>query len=111
MWLFQGTLDGSNSDHLTSFKCGRKACGVRTLVLLREMKPPVGVEVAARVECAQAQHRFGAREKPPCANAAHPVLDEMTTRTLDDPGRDRQAVGERAIVVEPARVLDLASDN
>jgi hypothetical protein len=22
--LFQGTLDGSNSDHLTSFKCGRK---------------------------------------------------------------------------------------
>src|SRR5436190_16821429 len=79
---------------------------MRPLVLLREMELPVVVEVAARAERPQAQDRFGADERPACTRAPHPILDEVTTRTLDHAGRDRQPISESTIVVKPPRVLD-----
>jgi hypothetical protein len=79
---------------------------MRALVFLGEVKLPVVVEVATRAQGAQAQDGFGADERPARAGAAHPILHEVSARALDHARRDRQPVGERAVVVQEPRVLD-----
>src|SRR5436190_3038668 len=68
------------------------------------MKQPVVIEVATRSQGAQPQHRFCSCERPPGSGAAHAILYEVSARTLDDAGRDRQSLGEGEIVVEPCSI-------
>src|SRR5258708_948073 len=78
------------------------------------MKQPVVIEVATRSQGTQPQYRFRACERPPGSGAAHAVLHEVSARTLDDAGRDRQSLGKGEIVVEPCgvplQVLDALLD-
>src|SRR5690606_31302943 len=49
---------------------------------------------------------FRTGQRPARARTAHSVLHEIAAGALDYAGRDGQAVGERAIVVQEPRVLD-----
>src|SRR5437870_1800387 len=79
---------------------------MNAIVLLGEVELPVVVEVSAGPQRAKPQDRFGTGQRPTRAGAAHTILHEVAARTLDHAGGDREAVGECAIVVEPAAVLD-----
>ena len=76
------------------------------LMFLCKVKQPVVVKVAARAHRTESQDRFRGREGPPCAGTTHTVLDEISTRPLDDAGRNRQPLGERTVVVEELGVPD-----
>src|SRR5262245_22206707 len=75
-------------------------------MLLREMKLPVVIEVAARAKRTQSQDSLCARNRPKRTRTTHAILDEISTGALDDASRDRQALGERAIVVKQVGVPD-----
>src|SRR4051812_9662425 len=75
------------------------------LVLGTAMKLPVGVPVVACAEGTKPQHGFGPLERPPCTGSVHAVPDEVSARSLDDPGRDRETGRERILVVEQVPVL------
>src|SRR4051812_32130142 len=75
------------------------------LVLGTAMKLPVGVPVAACAESTKPQYGFGPPGRPPGAGSVHAVPDEVSARSLDDAGRDREAGCERIVVVEQVPVL------
>src|SRR6266851_3318536 len=75
-------------------------------VFLLEVELPVGLEVTARAQRAQAQHGFSAGNGPVCAGHFAAVLDHVAARALDDAGRDRQSRREVLVVAQIPPVLD-----
>lgn len=65
-----------------------------SLALLRGMKGPVGVEITAGAESAEAKHGAG---------PAQALLHQMTARPLDHAGGDWQPGGARSVIMEMAR--------
>ena len=63
-----------------------------------EVKFPVGVEVATRAERAKPEHGLGSTERPAGSGLLHPVFDEVSARSFDDAGRNRQSRSERLVV-------------
>ena len=58
------------------------------LEFLLKVEFPIGVEVSADAQRAEAQHGLSAGEGPAGATSVHAVFDEVSTRSLDDTRRD-----------------------
>ncbi len=66
---------------------------VLAFVLASEVEMPVGAEVAAGPDGAQAEDGLGTIQAPASAGDVHPVGDQETACPLDDAGGNRQPVG------------------
>src|ERR1039457_5677312 len=73
---------------------------VDALLFLLEVPRPVGFEVAVAGDGAELEDGLGAVEAPSGSCDVHSVLDDVAAGTLDDPGRDGPAGGERGGVVQ-----------
>src|SRR5271170_3830348 len=71
-------------------------------VFLREVKRPVGVEVAGGTHGAESEHGLGAGEGPASPRPIHSVLHEVAARALDDACGDREPVAKGLLVVHEA---------
>src|ERR1700722_10573754 len=82
--------------------CGRvlEFAEVVVLVFLGDVPVPVGVKVAAGGDGAHPEHGLGAGQAPAGSGDSEAVADDMPARTLDDPGGDGPAAGERGGVAE-----------
>jgi len=70
------------------------------------MEAPVVLAVAARLEGAEAENGLGSLQAPMGAGEVHPVVDEVTARSLDDTAGDGKAVSEVPVVTQ----VSLAED-
>src|SRR5438034_764145 len=73
---------------------------VDAVVLAGEVEVPVAVEVTVGAHRAEFEDGLGALEAPAGAADVQAVADQVPTRSLDHPGGDRPAGGQRGVVAE-----------
>src|ERR1700733_2437461 len=104
VWLFQREFRGGLS-------CGERECVLRrggvaelaevvAVVLAGDVPVPVGGQVAAGGDGAHPEHGLGAGQAPAGSGDSEAVADDMPACSLDDPGGDGPASGERGGVAQ-----------